>query len=58
MIEYFILKDGEPCDHKGCAQHVTHPCEKCGRIGAKGEVEMGRFVQTVKEAKDRTYNIR
>jgi len=20
----------EPCDHPGCAAHVTHPCEKCG----------------------------
>ena len=20
-----------PCDHPGCASHVSHPCEKCGR---------------------------
>jgi hypothetical protein len=25
------LKDGEPCS-PGCINHVTHPCEKCGRI--------------------------
>lgn len=29
------LKDGEPCDHSCCAMHVTHPCEQCGRIGAR-----------------------
>lgn len=26
------LIDGEPCDHRGCLNHVTHPCEGCGRI--------------------------
>lgn len=25
------LRDGEPCSHTGCASHVTHPCEGCGR---------------------------
>lgn len=29
----YILKDGEPCYHKGCLSHRTHPCEVCGRIG-------------------------
>lgn len=26
------LKDGEPCHHRGCLSHITHPCEGCGRI--------------------------
>ena len=30
------LSDGEPCNHIGCEQHRTHPCEGCGRIGARG----------------------
>lgn len=30
-----VYKDGEPCDHPGCSQHVTHPCEGCGRIMGK-----------------------
>lgn len=30
------LRDGEPCDHKGCLNHMSHPCEGCGRIGGKG----------------------
>ena len=34
-IEYY--KDGEPCNHKGCINHITHPCENCGRKGARGE---------------------
>ena len=31
------LKDGEPCRHPGCLQHITHPCEECGRIGGVKE---------------------
>jgi hypothetical protein len=23
----------EPCSHKGCLNHKTHPCEKCSRLG-------------------------
>lgn len=26
-------KNGEPCSHPGCLNHLTHPCEVCGRIG-------------------------
>jgi hypothetical protein len=29
------LKDGQPCAHPGCLQHLTHPCEGCGRVGGK-----------------------
>jgi len=29
------LKDGEPCSHKGCLSHISHPCEGCGRIRGK-----------------------
>jgi hypothetical protein len=30
------LKDGEPCGrHRGCLNHISHPCEACGRIGGK-----------------------
>jgi len=32
------LADGKPCGHPGCLNHVTHPCERCGRIaGRKSE---------------------
>lgn len=34
MIKY---EDGEPCGHFGCERHVSHPCEGCGRINARGE---------------------
>ncbi len=30
--------DGEPCMHKGCLSHLSHPCEGCGRINGKGVV--------------------
>lgn len=25
-------RKGQPCGHPGCFHHVTHPCERCGRI--------------------------
>jgi len=28
----FKYKEGEPCEHIGCLNHKTHPCENCGRI--------------------------
>ncbi len=31
------LVDGVGCGHTGCLSHVSHPCEKCGRIA-------GRFI--------------
>lgn len=31
-----IYKNGEPCDHPGCLNHITHSCEGCGRIGGRG----------------------
>ena len=27
----------EPCIHRGCKNHITHPCEGCGRFW--GEIE-------------------
>ena len=29
-------KDGQPCSHSGCLNHVTQPCEVCGRKSARG----------------------
>ena len=29
------LKPGEPCSHPGCCNHITHPCEGCGRVGCQ-----------------------
>jgi len=36
----YVLSDGEPCQHVGCAHHISHPCEGCGRIGAQGTAVM------------------
>ena len=30
-----MLRDGEPCSHRGCLNHISHPCEGCGRIRGK-----------------------
>lgn len=35
-----ILKDGDPCGHPGCLNHVTHPCEGCGRTAGR-KIEKG-----------------
>lgn len=31
------LENGEPCSRPGCRNHISHPCEKCGRFGAHGK---------------------
>lgn len=28
------LQPGQPCTHPGCASHLSHPCESCGRYAA------------------------
>jgi len=39
VFDYFKFnkrfEDYEPCNHPGCLNHFTHPCESCGRIGGK-----------------------
>jgi hypothetical protein len=37
-IGYYIVKNGQNCSHKNCCIHITHCCERCGRIGANGDV--------------------
>jgi len=32
-------KDGEPCSHRGCLNHFTHPCEGCGRIAGMNQLK-------------------
>jgi len=39
MSETEIYGTGIPCTHPGCINHITHPCEKCGRIKAQGIYE-------------------
>jgi len=34
------FKSGQPCNHKGCLSHKTHPCEGCGRIEGLGDVRL------------------
>ena len=31
--------DGKPCNHPGCLNHVSHPCEGCGRIAGMDKKE-------------------
>jgi hypothetical protein len=45
-LENVLYKDGQPCSRKGCAQHVSHPCEECGRFRASGIVlKSGKVVR-------------
>jgi hypothetical protein len=36
MMKTKLLKDNESCS-PGCANHVTHACERCGRVLARGQ---------------------
>lgn len=38
-----MLRDGEPCKHPGCLNHLSHPCEGCGRIGGRTPKEFKRW---------------
>lgn len=40
-IEPKTWPKGEPCDHPGCLNHVTHPCEGCGRIAGGTRIPKG-----------------
>lgn len=31
------VESGEPCNHRGCLNHVSHPCEGCGRTAGCGD---------------------
>ncbi len=31
------IPDGLPCRHPGCLNHISHPCEGCGRIGGRSK---------------------
>ena len=33
------MRDGEPCSHPGCLNHISHPCEVCGRIAGQRTIE-------------------
>lgn len=41
--------EGQPCGHPGCLHHLTHPCERCGRIGGGvgGNMRPEEATQTV-----------
>lgn len=43
----------QPCEHKGCLNHISHPCEGCGRIGGDGVIyknEEGDILEKLRES--------
>ena len=40
-----LFEDGQPCKHKGCLSHLSHPCEGCGRIAGRGIVRDNPFLR-------------
>jgi hypothetical protein len=40
-------EEGEPCSHRGCLNHITHPCEGCGRIAGRNKPDL--MYETVEE---------
>lgn len=48
-----VYEDGQPCNHKGCLNHITHPCEGCGRIAGQGDVKLPKWlIENWKKQKD------
>ncbi len=35
---FLMHKSGQPCKHRGCLSHISHPCEGCGRVGGVGNI--------------------
>jgi len=48
-------RDGEPCEHKGCLNHLSHPCEGCGRIGGVRERGPRKLVYSDQRSEDGGY---
>jgi hypothetical protein len=46
------MRDGEPCNHKGCLSHISHPCEGCGRIAGRNILESKNEVEAYFNLKD------
>lgn len=42
------ISNGKSCGHPGCLNHVTHPCEFCGRIAGQRQDDPA----TIKEKRD------
>lgn len=36
------VKSGEACNHRGCLNHVSHPCDGCGRTAGQGDYDPKR----------------
>lgn len=48
------MRDGEPCSHRGCLNHITHPCEGCGRVA--GRYTVGFAIESDKYGLHITYD--
>lgn len=46
------MTDGGPCGHPGCLQHVSHPCEGCGRIAGHGIKGGQMTIEEIKQLLD------
>lgn len=49
------LPDGMPCSHPGCLNHISHPCEGCGRIGGMTISEGKHYYEPLEEHTYPTY---
>ena len=38
---------GVPCNHPGCLNHITHPCEGCGRYGGMSWLPMAAALHLI-----------
>jgi len=51
LIEEFS-EQVPPCNHAGCYNHLTHPCESCGRIQGKiPKATLDEIIKTIESIK-------
>jgi hypothetical protein len=51
LIEEFS-EQALPCQHAGCYNHLTHPCESCGRIQGKiPKATLDEIIKTIESIK-------
>ncbi len=53
-----VFEDGQPCKHPGCGRHVTHACEKCGRIQAQGAFKLPHAAWAPRKENNENWKLR
>lgn len=56
-VKSMTIEPLEPCSHKGCLSHVTHPCEGCGRIAGEFFRDYNKTVKLHYDEQKKPFNL-